>query len=197
MSTPTSPPARAIPKKSSPHLQKEIGLTPTWTIADFGSGTGISSELFLSNGNRVLGVEPNAPMRSAAEKSLRGFYANFQSVDGSSRAHHPPRQFHRSHNRRPSVPLVRHRSFHPQRMPPHSPPDRLRPAPLERPPPRRLPLPRRLRKTPPHLRHRLRKSPPHQHRPPKKSPNSSAPKTTAPPPSPTPNTSTTKASAPA
>ncbi|WP_431211609.1 class I SAM-dependent methyltransferase [Puia sp. P3] len=32
-------------------------------VADIGSGTGISTELFLRNNNRVYAVEPNAAMR--------------------------------------------------------------------------------------------------------------------------------------
>ena len=51
-------------------LEMERGLTGT-SVADVGSGTGILSELFLANGNRVLGVEPNREMRGAAERRLR------------------------------------------------------------------------------------------------------------------------------
>ena len=64
-------------------LAQETGLTPAWTIADIGSGTGISAELFLRNGSRVMGVEPNAPMRNAAEKLLAA-YPSFTSVAGSA-----------------------------------------------------------------------------------------------------------------
>ena len=49
-------------------------------IADIGSGTGISSEFFLKEGNTVFGVEPNKEMREAAERLLSG-YTNFKSVD--------------------------------------------------------------------------------------------------------------------
>jgi SAM-dependent methyltransferase len=66
-------------------LMREIGLTPTWKIADLGSGTGISAELFLRNGNTVYGVEPNAPMREAAERLLAG-YPNLHSVAGAAEA---------------------------------------------------------------------------------------------------------------
>ena len=66
-------------------LKREIGLKPTWKIADLGSGTGISAELFLLNGNTVYGVEPNAPMREAAERLLAS-YPNFRSVAGSAEA---------------------------------------------------------------------------------------------------------------
>lgn len=64
-------------------LREEIGLAPTWTIADVGSGTGISAELLLQNGNEVFAVEPNGPMRAAAERLLAG-YPKFHSVDGTA-----------------------------------------------------------------------------------------------------------------
>jgi SAM-dependent methyltransferase len=49
-------------------------------IADIGSGTGISAELFLKQGYNVIGVEPNKEMREAGERLLSG-YTNFKSVD--------------------------------------------------------------------------------------------------------------------
>ncbi len=52
-------------------------------MADIGSGTGILSELFLKNGNLVFGVEPNAPMRRAAENLLKA-YPKFISIDGAA-----------------------------------------------------------------------------------------------------------------
>jgi SAM-dependent methyltransferase len=66
-------------------LEDECGLTPTSFVADVGSGTGILSELFLKNGNRVYGVEPNREMREAGERILSS-YANFVSVDGRAEA---------------------------------------------------------------------------------------------------------------
>jgi SAM-dependent methyltransferase len=48
-------------------LRSATGLTPEAVVADIGSGTGISTDLFLRNGNRVFAVEPNAEMRAAAE----------------------------------------------------------------------------------------------------------------------------------
>jgi len=62
-------------------LEEECGLDPTWVVADVGSGTGLLSELFLKNGNRVYGVEPNREMREAGERLLAP-YPNFESVDG-------------------------------------------------------------------------------------------------------------------
>lgn len=66
-------------------LQNEWGLTPDWTIADIGSGTGISSKLFLKNGNHVIGVEPNDAMRTTAEEYLSDF-KSFTSVNGTAEA---------------------------------------------------------------------------------------------------------------
>ena len=66
-------------------LRDETGLTSESIVADIGSGTGISSELFLRNGNTVFGVEPNAEMRRAAEDHLRQ-YANFRSVAATAEA---------------------------------------------------------------------------------------------------------------
>ena len=52
-------------------------------IADLGSGTGISSVLLLDRGVRVHAVEPNEPMRTAAEKSL-GARDGFTSHAGTA-----------------------------------------------------------------------------------------------------------------
>ena len=71
------------PREIIPLLNKECGLTPDSLIADIGSGTGFLSELFLSNGNRVLGVEPNAEMRAAGEQLLAQ-YSNFTSVEATA-----------------------------------------------------------------------------------------------------------------
>ena len=60
-------------------LRDETALTPDSVIADVGSGTGISSALFLRNGNPVYAVEPNSEMRQAAERSLVRF-PQFRSV---------------------------------------------------------------------------------------------------------------------
>jgi len=67
------------------HLRGAIGLTPAWQVVDVGSGTGISCEIFLENGNAVTAVEPNAAMRAAAEKSL-GRFEKFKSIAGSAEA---------------------------------------------------------------------------------------------------------------
>src|SRR6266566_7206020 len=66
-------------------LRTECGLRPGHIIADIGSGTGILSELFLKNGNRVFGIEPNAAMRGAGGKLLER-YSKFTSIEGSAEA---------------------------------------------------------------------------------------------------------------
>ncbi len=66
-------------------LKARCGLTSASVVADVGSGTGILSELFLKNGNRVFGVEPNAQMREAGERLLED-YPYFASVDGTAEA---------------------------------------------------------------------------------------------------------------
>ena len=66
-------------------LRSECGLRPDQAVADVGSGTGLLSKLFLENGNRVFGIEPNEEMRRAGEECLAG-YKNFSSVRGSSEA---------------------------------------------------------------------------------------------------------------
>lgn len=64
-------------------LSKNGILNQQSVIADIGSGTGISSELFLKQGNKVFGVEPNKEMREAAERLLKN-YSNFESLDATA-----------------------------------------------------------------------------------------------------------------
>jgi len=66
-------------------LRERIGFDATKIVADIGAGTGISSALFLAAGNRVLAVEPNAPMRAAAVAALGGD-PNFAAIDGTAEA---------------------------------------------------------------------------------------------------------------
>lgn len=66
-------------------LKNDCGLTAASIVADVGSGTGILSELFLRNGNRVIGIEPNAAMRQVADRLLREF-PNFVSIDATAEA---------------------------------------------------------------------------------------------------------------
>jgi SAM-dependent methyltransferase len=71
------------PREILTTLHDRTGLHSTWRIADIGSGTGISTRMFLENGNEVFGVEPNADMRRAGETFLSRF-PNFHSIDGSA-----------------------------------------------------------------------------------------------------------------
>jgi SAM-dependent methyltransferase len=73
------------PKAVIEALRERTGLQPSHIIADVGSGTGISSELFLDNGNFVYGIEPNKAMREAGEAYLSS-YKNFRSINGTAEA---------------------------------------------------------------------------------------------------------------
>lgn len=64
-------------------LKNECSLSGDDVIADIGTGTGISSEIFLKNGNIVKGVEPNPEMRNAADK-LSDHYKNFKSINATA-----------------------------------------------------------------------------------------------------------------
>ena len=66
-------------------LHRNCGLDARAIVADIGSGTGILAELFLRNGNQVLGVEPNPEMRVAGESFLAR-YRNFISVAATAEA---------------------------------------------------------------------------------------------------------------
>ena len=66
-------------------LRRHCGLQPKWVVADIGCGTGLLAKIFLENGNRVFGIEPNAAMRAAGEEFLRN-YPQFTSLDGSAEA---------------------------------------------------------------------------------------------------------------
>jgi len=78
------------------YLRDAYGLGPEWVVADIGSGTGILTKLFLQNGNRVYGVEPNREMREKGEALLvghagtagatAGVAGKFVSVDGTAEA---------------------------------------------------------------------------------------------------------------
>lgn len=64
-------------------LVEHTGLTPDSTIADIGSGTGFSAQMFLDYGCAVYGVEPNSEMRQAGEELLSTF-PRFTSVSGTA-----------------------------------------------------------------------------------------------------------------
>jgi ubiquinone/menaquinone biosynthesis C-methylase UbiE len=66
-------------------LRNQIGLNQDSIIADIGSGTGISSEIFLQNKNKVYAIEPNNEMRKAAEEAFKG-NQNFISINATAEA---------------------------------------------------------------------------------------------------------------
>lgn len=66
-------------------LHDELGVTPAWSVADIGAGTGISSKLFLDAGFTVTAVEPNTAMRRAAITWLSG-NPRFSAVSGRAEA---------------------------------------------------------------------------------------------------------------
>jgi len=67
------------------HLRAGGWLQPNAVVADIGAGTGISSAMFLDAGCVVRAVEPNAPMRAAAQARL-GTRAGFRVIDGRAEA---------------------------------------------------------------------------------------------------------------
>jgi SAM-dependent methyltransferase len=71
------------PPQIAAHLARELALAPGAVIVDLGSGTGLSSRLFLQAGFRVIGIEPNAQMRAQAEQALTDM-PDFVSVAGSA-----------------------------------------------------------------------------------------------------------------
>jgi SAM-dependent methyltransferase len=75
----------AYPPEVLGFLRSECGFGPGHVVADVGSGTGIFTRQLLENGNKVFAVEPNGPMRAAAEQALSGF-PNFVSVAAPAEA---------------------------------------------------------------------------------------------------------------
>lgn len=71
------------PREVLEALRAGCGFARSSVVADVASGTGLLSELFLRNGNRVYGVEPNDGMREVGERYLAG-YPLFTSVGGTA-----------------------------------------------------------------------------------------------------------------
>ena len=53
------------PKEILTFLKEATGFSPDWIVADIGSGTGISTTLFLDNGNMGYAGEAKGAMRRA------------------------------------------------------------------------------------------------------------------------------------
>ena len=66
-------------------LERECELQASHIVADIGSGTGFLSEIFLRNGNPVIGIEPNREMREAGDEYLAR-YPYFTSMDATAEA---------------------------------------------------------------------------------------------------------------
>jgi ubiquinone/menaquinone biosynthesis C-methylase UbiE len=66
-------------------LDTWCGLQSNWSIADIGAGTGMLSEVFLTNGNPVTAIEPNQEMRAACEPLLKT-WSQLQLLDGTAEA---------------------------------------------------------------------------------------------------------------
>ncbi|MDK3160748.1 class I SAM-dependent methyltransferase [Kamptonema cortianum] len=79
------------PRRLIDLLAAEVGLTSAAIIADFGCGTGLSSEPFLEIGAVVYGIEPSRAMREIAAE-MYGSRPNFQVSDGTAEASGLPDQ---------------------------------------------------------------------------------------------------------
>lgn len=73
----------SYPEEIIAFLQQDYGLTPDMLLADIGAGTGISTELFLKAGYRVIAVEPNREMREKSVELLSS-YEGFSTRDGKA-----------------------------------------------------------------------------------------------------------------
>lgn len=73
----------SYPEEIIAFLQQDYGLTPDMLLADIGAGTGISTELFLKAGYRVIAVEPNREMREKSVELLSS-YEEFSTRDGKA-----------------------------------------------------------------------------------------------------------------
>src|SRR5260370_35817764 len=76
--------AQAIPLSSSIYCARSVPCAPATSLPTSAPAPACC-KLFLENGNRVFGVEPNAEMRQAGEEYLRA-YSNFSSVNSSAEA---------------------------------------------------------------------------------------------------------------
>lgn len=68
------------------HLRSVGALPARGIVADVGVGTGLSAQPFLAAGHKVIGVEPNAPMRAAGAADLARFGDAYRAVDGTAAA---------------------------------------------------------------------------------------------------------------
>jgi SAM-dependent methyltransferase len=74
----------SYPRALFDRIAADCRLTDTSVVAEIGSGTGIFARCLLDSGvGKLIGVEPNAKMRAAAEAALGG-ESRFTSLDGSA-----------------------------------------------------------------------------------------------------------------
>lgn len=73
------------PDKSIDWILAESRVDKSSCIADVGSGTGIFTRQLLQQGMKVIAIEPNEPMRLAAEKAL-SHELGFTSAHGTAEA---------------------------------------------------------------------------------------------------------------
>jgi len=66
-------------------LEAELGIGPATVVADVGSGTGISAGPLVERGVVVHAIEPNGPMRAAAEAKYAN-RPNFHSLSATAEA---------------------------------------------------------------------------------------------------------------
>jgi len=64
-------------------LKEACNLGPASVVADVGAGTGLLTHGLLVRGYTVVAVEPNQPMREAADRLLASL-SGYSSVDGSA-----------------------------------------------------------------------------------------------------------------
>ena len=64
-------------------LRDDLGIDRRWRVADIGAGTGISTRMWADAGHAVVGVEPNAAMRRAAQAAF-AHRADIAWTDGSA-----------------------------------------------------------------------------------------------------------------
>jgi SAM-dependent methyltransferase len=72
------------PEKIVDFLEEKYQLSTDGIIADIGSGTGISSKLFLDKNYRVIGIEPNRKMSEKAEELLKHYNNFFGTIDATA-----------------------------------------------------------------------------------------------------------------
>lgn len=73
------------PDEAVDWVLRAAGLAGSADLADVGSGTGVFTGLLLARGHRVFAVEPNTPMRAAAEAAYAG-HPGFVSIAAPAEA---------------------------------------------------------------------------------------------------------------